>query len=64
MGAQPGLASRELFDLGRPPLDWTKLAEGMGVEAARVDTLESFAEVFRAACGRRGPFLIEFSIAA
>jgi acetolactate synthase-1/2/3 large subunit len=38
------------------------MAEGMGVEAVRVETLEGFADTFRAACGRRGPFLIEFQI--
>jgi acetolactate synthase-1/2/3 large subunit len=62
VGARPGPASRELFDLGRPELGWTRLAEGMGVEAARVETLEDFAGVFRSACARRGPFLIEFMI--
>jgi len=62
VGAQPGRASNELFDLARPELDWLKLAGGMGVEAARVDTLEGFADVFKSACGRKGPFLIEFRI--
>jgi len=62
VGAQPGPASQELFDLARPEIRWTKLAEGMGVEATRVETLEAFTDVFRAACAKRGPFLIEFSI--
>jgi acetolactate synthase-1/2/3 large subunit len=62
VGAKPGHASNELFDLGRPALDWVKLATGMGVEATRVETLEAFADVFRSACRRRGPFLIEFAI--
>jgi acetolactate synthase-1/2/3 large subunit len=62
VGAQPGRASRDLFDLTRPTLDWLQLARGMGVEGARVDTLEAFADVFRAACARRGPFLIELVI--
>ena len=62
VGAKPGSASNELFDLARPELDWVKLAGGMGVEAARVETLEGFADVFKSACGRRGPFLIEFRI--
>jgi acetolactate synthase I/II/III large subunit len=62
VGAQPGPASKELFDLARPEIRWTKLAEGMGVEAVRVVTLEAFADVFAAACARSGPFLIEFSI--
>lgn len=62
VGAKPGPASNELFDLSRPELDWVKLAGGMGVEATRVETLEGFADVFKAACARRGPFLIEFRI--
>jgi acetolactate synthase-1/2/3 large subunit len=62
VGAQPGRVSNELFDLSRPTLDWLKLAEGMGVESVRVETLEGFADAFTAACARHGPFLIEFSI--
>jgi acetolactate synthase-1/2/3 large subunit len=62
VGAQPGQASNELFDLARPELDWISLARGMGVEATRVETLEGFADVFKSACGRHGPFLIEFRI--
>ncbi|HEY6966718.1 MAG TPA: acetolactate synthase large subunit, partial [Burkholderiales bacterium] len=62
VGAQPGPASKELFDLSRPEIRWTKLAEGMGVEAVRVETLEAFTDAFASARAQRGPFLIEFSI--
>ena len=62
VGATPGPVSNDLFDLGHPNLDWVKLANGMGVEACSVTTLEQFADVFKAACARRGPFLIEFQI--
>lgn len=62
VGARPGPASHELFDLARPTLDWVKLADGMGVEGTRVESLEDFADAFKAACGRRGPFLIELVI--
>jgi acetolactate synthase I/II/III large subunit len=62
VGAQPGRVSNELFDLARPRIDWLKLAEGMGVESTRVETLEGFADAFKAATQRRGPFLIEFQI--
>jgi acetolactate synthase-1/2/3 large subunit len=62
VGAQPGPASNELFDLARPEIDWVGLAGSLGVEAKRVENLEGFADVFKAACGRRGPFLIEFRI--
>jgi acetolactate synthase-1/2/3 large subunit len=61
-GSEPGRASNTFFDLGRPDLDWIRLAKGMGVEAVSVESLEGFADTFRAACGRRGPFLIEFRI--
>jgi acetolactate synthase I/II/III large subunit len=61
-GATPGRASDTFFDIGRPDLDWVGLARAMGMEAVRVESLESFADTFRAACGRRGPFLIEFLI--
>jgi len=61
-GATPGRASDNLFDLGRPDLDWVALSKGMGVEAICVETLEGFADTFRVACARRGPFLIEFRI--
>jgi acetolactate synthase-1/2/3 large subunit len=61
-GAKPGRASNSLFDLGRPDLDWVSIARGMGVEAVSVESLEGFTDMFRAACGYRGPFLIEFKI--
>lgn len=62
VGAQPGPAAHELFDLAPPEIDWVALAGSMGVEGRRVENLEGFADVFRAACGRKGPFLIEFRI--
>jgi acetolactate synthase-1/2/3 large subunit len=62
VGAKAGPAADRLFGLAPPALDWVRLAGGMGVEATRVETLEAFADVFRAAAARRGPFLIEFKI--
>jgi acetolactate synthase-1/2/3 large subunit len=62
VGAQPGRAANALFELAPPALDWTRLAAAMGVEATRVETLERFADAFKSAAGRRGPFLIEFQI--
>lgn len=62
VGATPGKSARQLFDLGPPDLDWIKLAGGMGMEAVRVETMEAFADVFRAATARRGPFLIELMV--
>jgi acetolactate synthase-1/2/3 large subunit len=62
VGAQSGAASRVLFDLGNPDLDWLAIARGFGVEAARADTMEQFADIFTAANRRRGPFLIDLAI--
>jgi acetolactate synthase-1/2/3 large subunit len=61
-GATLGRASNNLFNIDRPDLDWVRLAKGMGVEAVCVETIEVFADTFRYACARRGPFLIELQI--
>jgi acetolactate synthase-1/2/3 large subunit len=53
-----------ILSLGDPPLDWVKLAAGMGVDGARVTSAEAFAEVFGAAVGRKGPFLIELDLSS
>jgi acetolactate synthase-1/2/3 large subunit len=55
----PGLAARSLFDLQNPTLDWVKLAEAMGVDAARAETTERFTDLFASAMKTRGPRLIE-----
>lgn len=55
----PGENARRMLDLDDPALDWVSLARGMGVEAARATTVETFHDLLRAACQRRGPFLIE-----
>ena len=58
----PGLTTRSLFDLHDPTLDWVKLAEGMGVEAARAETAEQFSDLFASAMKTPGPRLIEAGI--
>jgi acetolactate synthase-1/2/3 large subunit len=61
VGAMVGAGTKALstLDLHDPTLDWVKLAEGMGVEAARADTREAFADLFGSAMRGRGPRLIE-----
>jgi acetolactate synthase-1/2/3 large subunit len=61
-GSTLGRASNNLFNIGHPDLDWVGLAKAMGVEGVCVKTVEVFADTFRHACARRGPFLIEFQI--
>lgn len=58
-GGPPGPRALSMFDLHDPTLDWTQLARGMGVEAARVETAEAFAREFGEAMKQRGPRLIE-----
>jgi acetolactate synthase-1/2/3 large subunit len=62
VGANPGRTSLDLFKLNDPTLDWIHLAAGMGVEAARAETLEQFADLLAASYRREGPFLIELVI--
>lgn len=62
VGANPGKTALDMLDIGNPDLDWVKLANGMGVEGARAKDMETFADLFRAANGRKGPFLIELVI--
>ena len=62
VGATAGPAARRLMELTDPTLDWIKLAEGHGVEAARAESMERFDEIFRSALSRKGPMLIELVI--
>jgi acetolactate synthase-1/2/3 large subunit len=51
-----------MLDLGNPDLDWVRLAGGLGVEAARADTLEGCASLMATSFRRDGPFLIELMV--
>jgi len=62
VGANPGRTALDMMDLGNPDLDWVRLANGMGVEAARADDMERFADLFSQANARPGPFVIELVI--
>ena len=54
-----GPMARSLFDLDRPQLDWVRLAEGMGVEASRAETVETFVDQLGSGLRTTGPRLIE-----
>lgn len=62
VGATPGATAMRMLDLANPDLDWVRLAGGMGVEAARAQTLEQCADLMRASFARQGPFLIELVV--
>lgn len=55
----PGTRALEMFEIGRPDLDWVQLAKGMGVPGTRVTSLEGFAKVLRKGFESGGPTLIE-----
>ena len=47
------------LDLDGPRLDFARLAQGMGVHAARADTAEAFCKALEYALSQPGPHLIE-----
>ncbi len=59
VGANPGRTALDMMDIGRPDLNFVKLAEGMGVPGARAETMGQFNDIFGRSMGRSGPFLIE-----
>ena len=55
----PGVRAASMFEIGRPNLDWTLLARGMGVPGIRVNSLDAFGKALRAGLEGEGPTLIE-----
>ncbi len=62
VGANPGRTALDMMDLGNPDINWPQLANSMGVEAARTDTADGFADLLAHSLKRSGPFLIELLI--
>lgn len=58
----PGPRARELFEIGRPDLNWVSLANGMGVPGTRVYSLDEFADALRGGFENEGPSLIEVGL--
>ncbi|MGO9123995.1 MAG: acetolactate synthase large subunit [Terriglobales bacterium] len=58
-GGDPGARAANMFEIGRPDLDWTLLAKGMGVPATRVTSLDAFGKALRAGLEGEGPTLLE-----
>ncbi|HME34296.1 MAG TPA: acetolactate synthase large subunit [Candidatus Sulfotelmatobacter sp.] len=55
----PGTRALDMFEIGRPDLDWVQLAKGMGVPGIRVTSLAEFAKALREGFESEGPTLIE-----
>ena len=56
---EPGPRARDMFEIGRPDLDWVQLAKGMGVPGTRVSSLAGFAKALREGFASGGPNVIE-----
>lgn len=55
----PGTRALDMFEIGRPNLDWVQLAKGMGVPGTSVRSLDEFGKALRAGLKGEGPTLIE-----
>ena len=56
---EPGPKARSLTSLANPDLDWTSLANGLGVPAVRVETAEDLTIELERSLATPGPRLIE-----
>jgi len=56
---EPGPRARDLFEIGRPDLDWVSLGKGMGVMGTRAASIEQFGKALREGFEGDGPSLIE-----
>ncbi|HUY66628.1 MAG TPA: acetolactate synthase large subunit [Acidimicrobiales bacterium] len=54
-----GPRARDMLDLGRPSIDFVHLAEGFGLQAARAETAEEFADQLARALASPGPSVVE-----
>jgi acetolactate synthase-1/2/3 large subunit len=54
-----GHNGQQMMSLSDPVIDWVKLASGLGVEAARADSVRTLDDLVRTGISRQGPFLIE-----
>ena len=59
VGADPGKQARAMLSLDDPAINWTTLAQSMGVEASRAETLTELRAQLSSAMNVRGPRLIE-----
>jgi len=60
VGAEaPGPRARDMLDLGRPDLDFVQIARGLGLQAARAETAEQFADELARSLATPGPSVVE-----
>jgi acetolactate synthase-1/2/3 large subunit len=59
---EPGPTARNLFEIGRPDIDWVSLSKGLGVPAMRARSLAEFAKQLQDGFASQGPKLIEVNV--
>jgi acetolactate synthase-1/2/3 large subunit len=59
VGADPGEQARAMLSIDDPAINWTTLAQSLGVEASRAETVAEFRDQLSSAMSVRGPRLIE-----
>jgi len=57
--SSPGPNTLALTEMKNPPIDWVKIAEGLGVPGVTVNTGEALARELGGALAEPGPHLIE-----
>ncbi len=58
-GPPPATNAERMLNIGSPVLDWVQLAQGQGMRATRVTTMDAFAKALQRGVGEAGPNLIE-----
>lgn len=58
----PGPRALDLFEIGRPDLDWVSMAKSMGVPGTCVHSLDEFADELRRGLETEGPKLIQVDV--
>ncbi|MGH7002130.1 MAG: thiamine pyrophosphate-dependent enzyme, partial [Stellaceae bacterium] len=59
---EPGRKAHMLTSLAQPEIDWSRMANGLGVPAVRVDNAESLCRELERALKEPGPNLVELLI--
>jgi acetolactate synthase I/II/III large subunit len=62
VGANPGPTALNMLSLANPDMDFVSMANGMGVEAVKAETLEDCAALMQASFKKDEPFLIELIV--
>jgi acetolactate synthase-1/2/3 large subunit len=59
---EPGRQATNMFEIGRPDIDWVLLARSMGVPASRPTSVEAFGAALHDALASKGPMLIQVDL--